>query len=221
MTGVPKRGLSSLLGATWLALALLHGVLQELAPRSVLGDPLLPFWAKLCLFATEGALMGGALLGTAAVVRGLALVAPRRLSPGIPVLRCLIASTLLLILSVSWSMFWLSGQFLDGPGLRFAAGNFSSLFAYAAKVHPFLALGMPWLLVAGAVAASLLVPRGIERLRPEASFWTGAVAVGLFILAVLLAAAGELARRRSTLKITDPATGAVYSRGELYRLRRD
>src|SRR6185436_17645453 len=40
-------------------------------------------------------------------------------------------------------------------------------------------------------------------------------------LALLVALSGEIAHRFVTQKITDPATGAVYSRNDLYRLRRE
>jgi len=221
MTEVPQRRLLPVLGATWFGLSLLHAVLQALAPRSILHDPLLPFWAKACLLATEWAFLAVVLLASAGAFRALSALAGPRLAPALLVLRCLFASLLLLVLAVSWSMFWLSGQFLDGPGLRFAAGNFSSLLAYGAKVHPFLSLGLPWLLLAAAAAGSILLPRWIDRLPSRAKSWTGAIAIGLLGLMMSTAAAGEIARRRSTMKITDPLTGAVYSRGDLYRLRRD
>jgi len=171
MTDAPQRRLLPLLGATWLGLSLLHLLLQALAPRSILHDPLLPFWARAGLLATEGGLLAVVLLAGMGAFRGLSVLAGSRFAPALVVLRCLTASLLLLVLAVSWSMFWLSGQFLDGPGLRFAAGNFSSLLAYGAKVHPFLSLGLPWLLLAAAVAGSLLIPRWIDRLpEPGAKF---------------------------------------------------
>jgi arylsulfatase A-like enzyme len=208
----PTRRLLPFLGATWLSLALLHALLQGLAPRGILGDPLLPAWAKVSLLASEWGLLAGAVAATAVLLRALSAVGRVAARLGTAV-----AALLLIALAVSWSMFWLSGQFLDGPGLRFAAGNFGSLLAYASHVHPLLVFGMPGLLVLVAAAAGTVGRRWVDRLAPR----TGALAVGFLGLSLAVATAGEIGHRFSSQKVTDPATGAVFSKDELYRLRRD
>jgi len=157
------RRLLPFLGATWLSLALLHALLQGLAPRGILGDPLLPAWAKASLLASEWGLLAGAVAAAAALFRALSAAAhgSARLVAGA---HALVAALLLISLAVSWSMFWLSGQFLDGPGLRFAAGNFGSLLAYASHVHPLLVFGMPGLLLLVAAAAASVGRRWGDRL---------------------------------------------------------
>src|SRR5581483_3793982 len=212
----PPRRLLPLLGAAWLSLALLHALLQGLAPRGILGDPLLPAWAKASLLASEWGLLAGAVAAAAAVLGALS-AAGRGSARLIAGARALVAALLLTALAVSWSMFWLSGQFLDGPGLRFAAGNFGPLLAYASHVHPLLVFGMPGLLLLVAGAAGAWGRRWVDRLPPR----TGAAALGLLGLSLAVAAAGEVGHRFSSQKVTDPATGAVFSRDQLYRLRRD
>ena len=224
MTETPNRRLSFHLGASWLALVVGHVLLQSAAPRSILGDPLLPSWAQICLLASECCLLA-VLVGTLAVVFLGVSAAARRVSPRLafPVLmlRPVMAAMLLTGLAASWSVFWLSGQFLDGPGLRFATGNFSSMVAYATRVHPFLFYGMPWVLLGVAVTACAGIPRWIDRLPARFHLGTVLAAAVLLVLSLATAAAGEIGHRRSTEKVTDPLTGAVYSKDELYRLRRD
>lgn len=223
MTDASSGRLTPLLAATWLSLGLLHTLLEGLAPRSVLGDPLLPVWAKICLLASEWGLLALALAVIAGIFRTISAagsVSPW-IRPIVPFLRGLVAAGLLFALAVSWSMFWLSGQFLDGPGLRFTAGNFGSLFAYAARVHPFLVFGMPWILLAALVAGGALLRRAVRRMPSRAVLPAGVAAGGLVVLTLALALGGEVGHRYSVEKVADPLTGAVYSRDELYRLRRD
>jgi arylsulfatase A-like enzyme len=223
MTDAPRRRLLYLLGAAWLMLALLHGLLEGLAPRGVLGDPLLPAWAKVSLLAVEWALLAAAVGAVGIFFRALAAAggASTRLGPPLVAVRFLVTAGLLIILATSWSMFWLSGQFLDGPGLRFAAGNFGSLLAYASRVHPFLVFALPGLLLGVSVAAGTWVPRWLDRISARVGSRAGFAATGLLILTLAAAAAGEVGHRFAAEKVTDPATGAVYSRDQLYRLRRD
>src|SRR5579862_5770275 len=204
MTEAPIRRRLPFLGALWLTLALGHAVLQGLAPRSILGDPLLPSWAKICLLAFEWGLLAAAVAAVAGLFGALSAatrVAPRLGTP-LVVLGSVVGALLLLAVAVSWSMFWLSGQFLDGPGLRFAVGNFGSLLA-------------------SSVAAGILYRTGLDRLPARVGSCTGVAATGLLVLTLATAVAGEVGHRYSSQKVTDPATGAVYSRDELYRLRRD
>ncbi|HLY10869.1 MAG TPA: sulfatase [Planctomycetota bacterium] len=223
MTEAPIRRRLPFLGALWLTLALGHAVLQGLAPRSILGDPLLPSWAKICLLAFEWGLLAAAVAAVAGLFGALSAatrVAPRLGTP-LVVLGSVVGALLLLAVAVSWSMFWLSGQFLDGPGLRFAVGNFGSLLAYGTRIHPVLVFGMPALLLASSVAAGILYRTGLDRLPARVGSCTGVAATGLLVLTLATAVAGEVGHRYSSQKVTDPATGAVYSRDELYRLRRD
>src|SRR6185295_1798705 len=132
-----RRALPSL-GAAWIALALIHAGLQCLAPRSVIDDPLLPFWARIALLGTEGVALSLLVLAAAGVVRLMAIAGerlPARLRPAGTALRTLLAGLLLIALGASWSTFWFSGQFLDRQGFQFAASNFSSLFGYASRLH--------------------------------------------------------------------------------------
>src|SRR5262245_48174914 len=218
MTEPATRRTLLLTGTAWIALVALHAALQLLAPRSVIGDPLLPFWARASLLATEAVAIAFLLLLAAAPIR----LAGDRLPPwaqrGI---RCLFASLLLLALASSWATFWLSGQFLDRQGFLFASTNFSSVLGYAVRVHPFLVYGLPWVLVALAVAACEGVPRWTRGVPAavEKILVRGAMAGAGLALAVALC--GELGHRFATRKITDPLTGATYSRDDLYRIRRE
>jgi len=218
-----RRALS-LFAAAWLALSAVHLILQAAAPRSVLSDPLLPFWARAALLATECALIATALVPAGLLLRALR-AAERRCSPrwswAFAALRCLGAALLLLLLAASWGVFWLSGQYLDSGGLRFAWGNLGSVLAYASQVHPVLLYGMPGLLLAAAVLACEGVPRWAARLSDRAHAATVAGAAALLLLTIATAAAGEVGHRWATEKITDPATGAIYSRDDLYRFRRN
>src|SRR5436190_13065106 len=216
MSDSPRRPLRSILAPAWLALAAVHGVLQLLAPRGLLSDPLLPFWARACLLATEGAALAFVLALAALPFRFLRLPAALRSAS-----RCLLGALLVIGLAASWSTFWLSGQFLDGPGLRFAASNFSSVFGYATRIHPFLVFGVPWLLLGVAVAACEGVPRWMDALPSRAGTIVQRTAAAGVALALAAAAAGEAGHRFATRDITDPATGTSYSRRDLYRIRRD
>ena len=59
----------SILGAAWLALVLIHTLLQIAAPQSILGDPLLPFWARVSLLGTEAVAIAVLVLLAAAPFR--------------------------------------------------------------------------------------------------------------------------------------------------------
>jgi arylsulfatase A-like enzyme len=196
-----------LLGAAWLVLVLIHAILQVAAPRSIVGDALLPFWARVSLLATEAVAL--------AILVLLAAVPFRRVGRG---LRPAVTAVFLIALAASWITFWLSGQFLDGRGLRFAVANMGSVLGYATQVHPFLLCGLPLMLIAGAVAACELVPR---LLPASADTILRRAAMGSVALAFVASLAGEVGHRFAREKITDPATGAVYSRNDLYRLRRE
>jgi len=218
MTEPATRRTLPWIGTAWLALVALHAALQGLAPRSVLGDPLLPFWARASLLATEAVAIAILLILTAAPVR---LAGDRLPAWAGRAIRCLLASLLLLAVASSWATFWLSGQFLDREGFAFASGNFGSVLGYAVRVHPFLVYGMPWLLVALAVAACEVAPPWARKLPAAAERIVVRGALAGAGLALVVALSGEIGHRFATEKITDPATGAVYSRDDLYRLRRD
>ena len=202
----------SLLGAAWLALVLLHTILQLSAPRGIPGDPLLPFWARASLLATEAVAIAVLVLLSAAPFR---LRIPARVARG---LRPALTAMVLIGLAASWSTFWLSGQFLDGRGLGFASANASSVLGYAAQSSPFLLFGLPLVLIAGAVAACELVPRLIPS---SADTALGRASMAGVALCLLAAVGGEVGHRFAKAKITDPATGTVYSKDDLYRLRRE
>src|SRR5262245_14267631 len=104
MTESADRRTLPLVASAWMALVGLHAVLQLLAPRTVLGDPLLPFWARLSLFATEAVAIALLLVLAAAPIR----LAGDRLPPWARrTVRCLFAALLLLGLASSWATFWL------------------------------------------------------------------------------------------------------------------
>jgi len=207
-----------------MTLTLIHILLQGMAPRSILGDPLLPFWARCSLLATEGGLLAVALAGMALLHLTLSLASARlsrRLRPLIEVIRCLATAFVLIILAASWCMFWLSGQYLDGPGVRFAWSNLSTLMAYATRVHPFLVYGMPCLLLVAAVFACEGIPRWFGKLPARVAPLMAWASAGLLVLTLATAAGGEVGHRYSTKKVTDEGTGTVYSRDDLYRFRRN
>lgn len=213
-----------LLSAAWLILTLAHGLLQLAAPRGVVGDPLLPAWARLSLLATESLFLAAPCLLAFLLFAAISRLAPRvppRLRPALAVLRWLILTPGLLALSLSWSMFWLSGAFLDGVGLRYASGNVGTLLSFAAFLHPFLVYGMPLLLLALSVAACEGVPRLMAKLPSVVARGLPKTAGALLAAALLLTLTGEIGHRLSHAKVTDPLTGAVYSPDDLYRLRRD
>ena len=218
MTEPAARRTLPLIGAAWITLVALHAALQLLAPRSVLGDPLLPFWARASLLATEAVAIAVLVLLAAAPFRvaGDRLPAWARLT-----LRCLLAAFLMLALAASWATFWLSGQFLDRQGFLFASTNFSSVLGYAVRIHPFLVYGAPGLLVAAAIAACEGIPRWVRNVPAVADRVVLRAASGGAAFALVVAASGEIGHRFATAKITDPATGATYSRDDLYRLRRE
>ncbi|MBI3858301.1 MAG: sulfatase-like hydrolase/transferase [Planctomycetes bacterium] len=224
MTEVSNRLTLPPLGAAWLSLAAIHGALQLVAPRSVLGDPLLPGWARLTLLATEASALSVLVILMALSFRILLFAGdrvPSRLRPVVAGLRSVVVTAVLIGLAGSWVTFWLSGQFLDRQGILFASSNFSSVFGYAARIHPFLVYGLPCVLLAVSIVACEVLPRwvrslppAVERIAPRATI----AGVGIVFAA---AAAGEIGHRFATQKITDPSTGAVYSRDDLYRLRRE
>jgi arylsulfatase len=133
-------------------------------------------------------------------------------------LRAALTAALLIGLAASWITFWLSGQFLDGRGIRFAAANASSVLGYASQVNPFLLYALPLMLIAGAVAACELAPRLLPACADPA---VGRASLGVLGLALAVSIGGEIGHRFAKEKITDPATGSVYSRDDLYRLRRE
>lgn len=198
----------------WAVLAAAHAGLSAAVPKGVLGDPLLPGWARASLLATEWAAQAAALASGAAALawlRGRIPEGARR------VLRDAAAALFVLGLAASWSMFRLSGQFLDGGGMAFAGTNLGAVLAYAHRTQPFELYGLPWLLGAGAVGACEWGPRIAGRLPFRATVRAAAAAGGLSILGAL---AGEAVSRWADEIVRDPATGIAYSTGELYRLRR-
>jgi len=213
-----------LLGAAWLAFAAAHGILQILAPRSVLSDPLLPVWARIGLLGSEGVSLA-VLLGVAALafllLGRISTNLPSLLRPGIGVIRCLLATGLLLGLSLSWSTFWLSGQFLDRAGLEFTFSNFGPLLGYAARVHPFLVYGLPWILLTAALVLCEIFPRWYGSLPAALDAGVRRLAVAGLALSIAGAAVAEVAHRCADGMVTDPITGAAYSHHQLYQLRRD
>ena len=210
--------------AAWLGLALLHGALQLAAPRAAATDSLLPWWARLSLLATEGAALAVAVAAFAGLFRALAAARSRlspALAPAFVAARSLPVSLFLLALSASWSSFWLSGQFLDRAGLAFTAANLRSVLSYAARTHPLLLYGLPGLLLAFSVGVVEGFPRFSRGLPIEAGRAVARVAAGAVGLCVASAAAGEVGHHFSQGKVSDPSNGSIYSRGELYRLRRN
>src|SRR5947207_14783943 len=121
MSEPSNRRVFPLLGAAWIALAVLHGILQVLAPRGVISDGLLPFWARASLLATEGTVLAVLLVLLAFTFRLLRMAGdriPTRLRPAVLGLRSLLGAIVLIGLASSWGTFWLSGQFLDRQGLQ-------------------------------------------------------------------------------------------------------
>jgi len=204
--------------AAWLALGSAHVLLSLAAPRGVLQDPLLPPGARLALVCTELAAQAAAVAAAGALFALLGRLKARHAATAG---RCLLASALLLGLAASWATFWLSGRFLDVEGAKYCAANLGQLYRYAVQMHPFLIHAGPPLLVALAVAACAFLPRGLERLprpllRAVAGF--GAALAGF---TAVLAIWGGAAFRDAEAKVTDPATGIVFTPRELYRLRRE
>lgn len=219
-----SRRALSLFAAAWLALSATHLLLQAVAPRSVLSDPLLPFWARAALLATECALIATALVPAGLLLLGLRSAERRCSSRGawaFAVLRSAGTALLLILFAASWAVFWLSGQYLDGEGLRFVWGNLTSLLAYASHIHPLVLYVLPCFLVAAAILACEGAPRWAIRLSDRAHAVTVVGAAGLLFLTVATAAAGEVGHRWATTKVTDPVTGVIYSRDDLYRFRRN
>jgi len=212
MTEPAARRTLPLIAAAWITLVALHAALQLLAPRSVLGDPLLPLWARASLLATEAVAIALLVILAAAPFR---LAGDRLPGWAHRTLRCLLAAFLLLALAASWATFWLSGQFLDRQGFLFASMNFSSVLGYAVRIHPFLVYGAPWLLVAAAVAACEGIPRWIRTVPAAADRIVARAAAAGAAFALVVAASGEIGHRFATAKTTDPSTGATYSRDEL------
>jgi arylsulfatase A-like enzyme len=211
----PRRWLPRL-SLAWLALVAVHVAMQLAAPRNVLRDPLLPGWARASLLATEVVAIALLVLLTALAFRLLG----GRLSPAARFgLRSSAGALVLLGLAASWSAFWLSGQFLDRPGLQFAASNFDSVRDYAVRVHPFLFYGMPALLLGVSIAVCAIHDRVALPARAESVALR--LAGGVLAIAALAALGGEIGHRYATADITDESTGNSYSHRDLYRLRRD
>lgn len=198
----------------WAVLAAAHAALSACVPRGVLGDPLLPGWARAALLGAEWAAQAVALAaGVAALgwLRGRVPEGARR------ALRDAAAALFALGLGASWSMFRLSGRFLDGEGLAFVGANLGAVLRYAHETQPFELYVLPWLLAGAAVAACEAGPRLAGRLPARATLRAAAAAAALSALGAL---AGEAASRWADEIVRDPATGIAYSTGELYRLRR-
>jgi arylsulfatase A-like enzyme len=126
---------------------------------------------------------------------------------------------ILVALAASWSTFWLSGQFLDRPGLQFAVTNFDSVRDYAIRVHPFLFCGMPPILLGVSIAVFGVQDRWALPARAESVALR--LAGGGLAIAAVAALGGEIGHRYATADIRDEATGTSYSRRDLYRSRRD
>ncbi|HVE39648.1 MAG TPA: sulfatase [Planctomycetota bacterium] len=204
------------LGLTWVALVAVHVVLQLLAPRCILRDPLLPVWARVSLLATEAVAIAILVLLAALPLRFLG----DRLSPAVRFgVRSSGGALILIGLAASWSAFWLSGQFLDRQGLAFTITNFDSVRDYAIRVHPFLFYGGPLLLLGVAVAVGVAQSRWVLPARVETVALR--LAGGGLALAAVTALGGEIGHRYATADITDEATGNSYSHRDLYRIRRD
>jgi len=218
MTEAAKRPLLPLLAAAWIALAAIHGTLQILAPRGVVTDSLLPFWARASLLGTE--LVALALL---VLLVGLPFLIVRDRLPSATLfgLRSSAGAIVLVGLAASWSTFWLSGQFLDRQGLQFATGNFDSVVDYAVRVHPLLFYGLPLLLLGVSIAACGALPRWSPSLSARGESIAQRAAAGGIALAFVAFVGGEVGHRFLKQQVTDPATGLGYPGADLYRLRRE
>ncbi len=209
-----------LCGAVWLALASAHLALSLLAPRGVPADPLLPLWARASLLCTELTLLAAGVLA-AAVPFALLSRAPAAFRPVAAPARWLLAVGLLLLGAGSWITFWLSGQFLNGDGIVFFASNLAPMYRYAVEMQPFHVYGLPWILLALAVAACELFPRWLRGRRPGGLRLLGRAFAGLAGMCAAGAIGGEVAQRFAHGRVTESATGVACSEGDLYRLRRD
>src|SRR5262245_16943139 len=120
----PLRLRISLLGTAWLALGVLYVILACVTPRGILTDPLLPIWARAALAGTELTW-----LAVVVVLLGLGFIFLARWVRGV------ILAGLLLGLAISWTAFWLSGQFLNRDGIAFCITNGVPVLRYALQMH--------------------------------------------------------------------------------------
>lgn len=206
----------------WLALFLAHLTLCLVVPRGIAREPLLPFWAKLCLVATEATAMALAAPLVGLVFLGFARLRERvrpRLRPVVSAARGLVAAVLLFFFVLSWVTFWLSGQFLNWDGLRFAFTNFAPLVRYAEAVNPWSLYFGPAALLAAGLALTEAAPRLLARVPRRAGF----AAAGVAAACLVAAGVGEAAHESATREVVDPETGITYKHGEMFaflRIRR-
>lgn len=216
--GLGVSGGLALASAAWMAFAAAHLVLSLLAPRGILQDPLLPAGTRWALVSMELAAQAGAAALASGLFALLGLIRKRWLAA---LGQGALAAALLLGLAASWGAYWLSGQFLDGAGLAFCAANLGQLYRLAAWMHPFVVHAVPLLLAAAAAAGVAFLPRLFARLPLAARLGLAAGGILLAGLSAVVASKGGRAFREDGEKVTDPATGVVYTPQELYRLRRE
>lgn len=180
------------MGAAWLAVVLLHAILQVFSPGSVLRDGALPTWIRLSAVGMEFVALA---IATAAVsVPFLLLASGLEGRPKVwKILRTFLVSLLLLVLWASWGMFWLSGRFLDREGMHFVLRHFSEVYGVVLRSSPFLSLGAPFALGIVAILACEAIPPWAAKLPERIPRIVVRGALGLLGLSFGLAVAGEIA----------------------------
>lgn len=185
-----------LAGVAWGAGLVLLGILLCLSPKSVLHDGALSIGARASALAGEAvALAMFCLLVTA----GAAALPPHR------AVRIALLIVLFLSFWLSWGWFWLSGRFLDGPGLAFIGRHFGVVYGYTLRTHPILTAGLPLAWVAVAIALGEAVPPWAARLPEARTRIIERVAGGLLGLCLLAAAVGSLSRASAEAAVETPA----------------
>jgi arylsulfatase A-like enzyme len=210
------------LSVAWVVLAAASLAMSLVAPRGLLGDGLLPGWARVTLACAELAGLALAILLAGGLFAALGRLneTPRRRILA-RVLRGALVGALLLAYAGSWSLFWFSGQFLGRDGIEFLATNGLTLVRDCARMYGVLLFVLPPAVVLLAVAVSEGLPRWVARWRSgrRRLFARGAaVAAALCALGAL---GGEVVHAGVPWSASDPATGMSLSLPELYRNRRE
>jgi len=203
-----RRALAPAAVAWGSSLGLL-GLLQAVSPNSAVHDAALSIGARATALAGEAVALAVLCLLAAACVAALPAPEGRRFPRAV---RIVLLAVLLLALWGSWGWFWLSGRFLDGPGLQFIVRHFGAVYGYSLRTHPILTAGLPLVCIAVAIVIAEAAPSWFARLPERATRIVERTALGLALVGLVAAAAGSWSRA---------GAAAVDSPAAMERLREE
>lgn len=136
---------------------------------------------------------------------------PRR---GTAALAALVLAVIFFLLFVSWTMFWATGQFLDGDAAAFALASPAAVLHHALQLAPATGVLVPL----AALTAAVVLVGGARRLA-RLPVWLRGAQLGVLVLVAWWAASTTAVAERhlipSAVTISNPEGGGVIALGEL------